>query len=409
MIRKKPTEERPDIDIPLSLKTDRIDTQSLSEADLQKRKEGVRQFLSVFFKLFLLFAAVLLIVLLYSFRDQITPRRLRALWNDLWGIEISTDVLDLNLSDNASFASYQGGLVACDSTATRIIDIHGIEEILNTPLFSAPSLTLTKNRFLLFDQVSHNLYFGDGEKEYLWLTQADAVVNATLSEGGVATLTEADGYLSVVKAYKPDGSLHMEYKSPDYFGASALLSNDGKTLVFLGLLSTETGYQTTAVLLDWETSSIRGTLALGERLPLAIKELDKDVFTVVFHDGILSFDRNASTTGMYSFGDQELYTFLFGEDFMACITERHRVGSRFSIQTIDSSGNIIGSLMESREFGSLAASGRLLAITHGNVVEVYPAALTSHSDFKFDSYVEQVAVSEEGTVIALCDGTLYIP
>ncbi|MBQ4624883.1 MAG: hypothetical protein IJB51_10140 [Clostridia bacterium] len=94
---------------------------------------------------------------------------------------------------------------------------------------------------------------------------------------------------------------------------------------------------------------------------------------------------------------------------MACITERHRVGSRFSIQTIDSSGNIIGSLMESREFGSLAASGRLLAITHGNVVEVYPAALTSHSDFKFDSYVEQVAVSEEGTVIALCDGTLYIP
>ena len=109
MIRKKPTEERPDIDIPLSLKTDRIDTQSLSEADLQKRKEGVRQFLSVFFKLFLLFAAVLLIVLLYSFRDQITPRRLRALWNDLWGIEISTDVLDLNLSDTASFASYQGG------------------------------------------------------------------------------------------------------------------------------------------------------------------------------------------------------------------------------------------------------------------------------------------------------------
>ncbi len=54
MIRKKPTEERPDIDIPLSLKTDRIETQSLSEADLQKRKEWVRQFLSVFFKLFLL-------------------------------------------------------------------------------------------------------------------------------------------------------------------------------------------------------------------------------------------------------------------------------------------------------------------------------------------------------------------
>lgn len=409
MIRKKTAEDHPDIDIPLSVKTERIDTSTLSEADIQKRKEKTRRFLSLFSSLLLLLSAIILIVYLYTIRDHFTPRRLRAFWNDLWGIEISTDILDLNLSDSAAFASYQGGIVASDATATRVIDTHGIEETLSAPIFSNPTLSLTDDRFMLFDQTSRNLYLGDGDKEYLRFTQSDSIQKATLSDGGVAVLSEADGYLAVVKAYTPNGSLHMEYKTPDYFGIDACLSNDGKTLIFLGLSSTETGYQTTAILLDWATSTIRGTLTLGERLPLGIRELSDNVFTVVFHDGILSFDRNASQVGMFSFGEQTLVSFLFGEDFVACVTERNRIGSRFEIQTISPSGSVIGSLMESREFGSLAAAGRLLAISYGNTVEVYPAALTSHSDFSFASYVEKVAVSEEGTVIALCDGTLYIP
>ena len=60
----------------------------------------------------ILLGAVFAVGYLYSIRDKVSARSIRNYWNNLWGIQISTDTLDWNLTDNAVFSLYQGGVLA---------------------------------------------------------------------------------------------------------------------------------------------------------------------------------------------------------------------------------------------------------------------------------------------------------
>ena len=126
MIRKKERPDLAEIDIPLA-STGAIDKKKLSESDLKRRREHIKRFLFTFISVTLVLIAVGAILFLYSRRDRISSRSIKTMWNSFWGIEISSETLDWNLTDEAAFAPFQGGVVAADVTGVRSLGADGIE------------------------------------------------------------------------------------------------------------------------------------------------------------------------------------------------------------------------------------------------------------------------------------------
>ena len=406
MIRKK-TDPTPEIDIPLT-STASIDKNKLSAGERKRRRAAIKRFLFTFIVVTLVLIAVSIILFLYSKRDKISSRSIKTMWNSFWGIEISASTLDWNLTETAAFGPYQGGVVAADSTGVRFLGSDGIEVTLGNLSWPSPVLSRTADRFMLFDKTSHALYFTDGDREYLSLTDDPEARAATLSPGGVALISGEEGYLSVARAYDTQGKLLVEYKTPSLFGVTALLSRDGKTLIFLGVTASETAMESSALVIDIQSAEITASVVFGESLPLGIRELSDGTFTVVFDDGIVAFDMAGSIVGSYDFGTMELDSFSFGDDFTACVLKRRLVGERFAVMTFSADTTVEGQFAESREPVSIAAAGRLVALTFGSVAEVYPASLSTHTDFSFESFIERIALDDKGTVVALTDGTLHV-
>lgn len=407
MIRKKERPDLAEIDIPLA-STGAIDKKKLSESELKRRREHIKRFLFTFISVTLVLIAVGAILFLYSRRDRISSRSIKTMWNSFWGIEISSETLDWNLTDEAAFAPFQGGVVAADVTGVRSLGADGIEVTVGNESFPSPVLSVSSDRFLLFDKTTHALLYSDGERELLTFDTADDIRSASLSEGGVTVITGEEGYLSAVRAYDRNGALLVEYRTPDYFGVNACLSADQKTLVFLGVSASEIAMESSALMVDIQSSKVASTLSFGESLPLGLTESVKGGYIAVFDDGVRAFSTEGELAGSYAFGGMELHSFAFGEDFAVCVLRRHLAGERFAVMTFDGKANVEASRAESREPVSLAAAGRLVGLSFGNTAEVYPASLSSHTDFTFESYVDKLAIGSGGAVVTMTDGILHV-
>ncbi len=409
MIRKfKKQEENPDIDIPLSQDGGESDPHALSESEKRARKARIKSFFTAFLVAFILLGAVVAVGYLYSIRDRVSARSIRNYWNNLWGIRISTETLDWNLTDEAAFSLYQGGVIAADLSGIRLIGTDGIETAAGNHAWQEPVLTVEDTRYLVFDRADSSFFFGSEDEEILSGGPSGGVTCASLSEAGLTLIKSESGDLSSVEVYSNQGQLIFEYHSTAYFGAQARLSNDGKTLAFVGLSASETSFETTVLFLDVENAEQTALLSLGEALPVGMAELSDGVFAVITDEALYSVERSGKLVGTTRFGTDTLSSYSFGNDFTALFFRRNQTGSRYKLATYDSNSSPLGSISLLHEPQSMAAEGRLVALAFESSVDLYPAALGSHSTTELDHYVSRVALSREGTVLALSDGTLYL-
>ena len=410
LIRKfKKEEAKADIDIPLS-QTGEVESapHALSESEKKARRARVKSFFTAFLAAAILMGAVFAVGYLYSIRDKVSARSLRNYWNNLWGIRISTSELNWNLTDNASFALYQGGVLAADLSGIRIAGTDGIDSSADSRAWQEPTLQVSGSRYLVFDRANSCLFFGEEDKEILSRASSDSVIRASLSSSGLTLIKSDSGDLSSVEVYSNAGALLFEYHTSEKFAAEALLSSDGKTLAGVGLSATETSFETSVLFLDVENAEKSAEVSLGEALPVGIDELSDGIFAVVTDSALYSVNRSGGIVGSTFFGNDVLSSYAFGNDFTALLFQRKQTGSRFKLCTYDSNSSPLGSVSLLREPQSMAAEGRLVALAFESVVDLYPAALGSHSTTELDHYVTRVALSREGTVLALSDGTLYL-
>ena len=409
MIRKfKKKEENPDIDIPLAQEDGGESGRALSESERLARRARIKSFFTAFLVALILLGAVFAVGYLYSIRDKVSARSIRNYWNNLWGIQISTDTLDWNLTDNAVFSLYQGGVLAADLSGIRLIGTDGIETSAGSHSWQEPVLEVADTRYLVFDRADSSFFFGEEDKEILSSGSSGGVVRASLSRAGLTLIKSESGDLSTAEVYSNEGKLLFEYHSTEYFGAMALLSGDGKTLAFVGLSASSTSFETTVLFLDVENAALSSTVPLGEALPLGLSELSDGVFAVITDSALYSVDRSGRLVGSTRYGNDTLSSYVFGNDFSALLFRRNQTGSRYKLVTYDSNSSPLGSISLLHEPQAMAAEGRLVALAYESAVDLYPAALGSHSTTELDHYVSGVALSREGTVLALSDGTLYL-
>ena len=409
LIRKfKKKEETPEIDIPLAPEEEQTGRRVLSESEKRARRARIKSFFTAFLVALVLLGAVFAVGYLYSIRDKVSARSIRNYWNSLWGIRISTDTLDWNLTDSAAFALYQGGVLAADLSGIRLIGTDGIETSAGNHSWQDPVLEVAGTRYLVFDRSDSSFFFGEEDKEILSSGPSGGVMRASLSDAGLTLIKSESGDLATVEVYSNTGKLLFEYHSTEFFGAGALLSGDGKTLTFLGLSASSTSFETTVLFLDVENAELAATVPLGEALPLGLAELSDGVFAVITDNALYSVERAGRLVGSTLFGSDTLSSYAFGNDFTALLFRRNQTGSRYKLVTYDSNSSPLGSISLLHEPQAMAAEGRLVALAYESAVDLFPAALGSHSTTELDHYVSGIALSREGTVLALSDGTLYL-
>jgi len=408
LIKKKQTEDTIRIDIPLSTTTTNLDAEEIKKADQRKKKDRIKRFLISFFVAIAIFATVAIAVFLYQNKDILSSRNIKRMWNDLWGIELKSSHFNLNLSETASFISFQGGMVICDASGLRVIDTEGIEEILDAPVFSSPIIQATDDRFLIFDQTTNQLVYSDGEKILLSLDEENQVQSAFISQEGLSVIMSADGYLSMAQVYNRNGKLILEYKTPDYFGILSCLSNDGETLLFVGMTATDIAMDAQLLLIDMDQSEVFYTLDLGEVLPLSVKETTKNVFSILSDQSVLAVDTRGNRVADSSFEGQSLVMYCWGDNGCTCLLERHQAGGRYNLNVYDRNGILLSSKMDNRTPNCIYMSEDKIAFAYEKTVELYETDLNNYDLFQFDYYVNRVAVSREGTLITQIGGSIEL-
>lgn len=379
----------------------------------QEKRHPVRGFLSFA----LMLAAVLLVVLFAAYRDgtgfDILRRYLHYGRSEQAGGAV---VYRYDAASKNRFALLGESLVVLSDASLRLFNSAG-EEVWATPVtMSAPALAAGGGRAVAYDVGGTSLYVLDQTGLLLELTasEEEPYISATLNQNGeLAVTAQKQGWKGSVKVY--DQALSQdpifEFKSSRRFVMDGYVLGGSLAVVTLGQ---ENGVFVSSVGLydlskDAEEPDSSYNISGG--LAAAIGEQEGKL--AVIADTSLTFaDAGGKLTGTYSYGGAYLREYnLGGAGFTALLLNRYRSGSVGRLVTVDTDGEVLGSLDIREEVLSVSASGRYLAVLYADHLAVYNQDLQPYAALQGTGDARSALMRADGSVLLLSAGTasLFLP
>ena len=152
------------------------------------------------------------------------------------------------------------------------------------------------------------------------------------------------------------------------------------------------------------------TASLGGNVVLDLRHTDELVWTlgdqglaITDHEG-----KSASANGSNQY--LKLYD-LSGDGFAAALLGKYRAGSQATLQVIDDTGTVKGSLDLNQQVLSLSAAGRYLAVLTGDRLDIYTSDLSLYSSLEGTQGARKVLLMEDGSAILISEdsASFYVP
>lgn len=387
----------------------------MSEKRVDNSKEGRRPIRS-FLSFLLLLLAVLLVVLLAAYRDgtgfDILRRYLHYGRAEQAGGET---VYHFDASSKNRFALLGESLVVLSDASLSLYNGAG-EEVWSSPVtMTSPALVSGGGRAAAYDVGGTALYVLDQTGLLLELTadEEEPYLSATLNKSGeLAVTAEKKGYKGSVKVY--DQALGadpvFEFRSSRRFVLDGYVAGDAVAAVTLGQ---EDGVFVTSVgLYDLSKNAEepQASYDISNGLAVAVGELEGR--TAVVTDASLTFASGGEITGTYSYDGAYLRDFdLGGTGFAALLLNRYRSGSVGQLVTVDSRGEVLGSLDVREEVLSVSASGRYLAVLYADRLEIYNQDLQPYAALRGIGDAREALMRPDGSALLLSAGSasLFLP
>lgn len=90
---------------------------------------------------------------------------------------------------------------------------------------------------------------------------------------------------------------------------------------------------------------------------------------------------------------------------------KYRAGSQATLQVIDDTGTVKGSLDLNQQVLSLSAAGRYLAVLTGDRLDIYTSDLSLYSSLEGTQGARKVLLMEDGSAILISEdsASFYVP
>ena len=373
-----------------------------------KQKKKPSFFLRVILFLVAL-AMVLAAVAAVAFRDVLNLDSIKR-WFNYRALMLSDSgqaeafVYDGSLED--TFAVLDGDLLVCSQNAISLYSGSGTQYVSQPVSLENPVVDTNGSLAVVYDAGGSSLYVL-GQRALIWSDSGlDGILSARLNRSGMLTVvTQASGYRGVVTVYN---------------SAYEAVADDGRTLAIVTIGQQNGAFSSNLVL--YTLNSAQGTVgesssftadltaSLGGNVVLDLRHTDELVWTLGDQGLAITDHEGKSASANWSNQYLKLYD-LSGDGFAAALLGKYRAGSQATLQVIDDTGTVKGSLDLNQQVLSLSAAGRYLAVLTGDRLDIYTSDLSLYSSLEGTQGARKVLLMEDGSAILISEdsASFYVP
>ena len=312
------------------------------------------------------------------------------------------------------YANYDDGLAVASVGGLNTYESDGREAVVSQGQLGLPAIQTGGDLVMAYDVGGTALFaVHHNSGEVLRITSEKAILDADISEGGdICYMSSAAGYKSVLTVYNDKQELVYRWLSSSTYMPLCTVSENGTQLASVGLDQKDGGFESTLNLFRTRYDQIEKTVSLGNELIYDLEYLGDRVLCAVGENSVQFLDTTGEAVGSYSYGDQFLKDYDMGGDgFLTLSLNMYRAGNRYTLVTVDETGQEIASSYLGQEILDLSACEKYIAVLTPDGLTVYNRLLEVYAETKEVGAATSVLMREDGSVLLLGAGmgNLYIP
>ena len=312
------------------------------------------------------------------------------------------------------YANFDGGLAVASVGGLNTYEQDGREAIVSQGQLALPAIDAGGDLVMAYDVGGSSLLAVHRRNgEVLRITSEKAILDADISDGGdICYMSSAAGYKSVLTVYNDRQELTYRWLSSSTYMPLCTVAENGMQLAAVGLDQKDSSFESTLNLFRTRYDQIEKTVSLGNELIYDLEYLDEDLICAVGESSVQYLSSAGEPIGTYSYGDQFLKDYDMGGDgFLVLSLNMYRAGNRYTLVTVDASGQEIASVYLGQEILDLSACEKYIAVLTSDGLTVYNRLLEVYAETEDVGAATSVLAREDGSVLLLGAGmgNLYVP
>ena len=312
------------------------------------------------------------------------------------------------------YAVFDNGLAVASVGGMNTYEQDGREAIVSQGQLALPAIQTGGDLAMAYDVGGPTLLaVHRSSGEVLRVTSEKAILDADISGGGdICFASSAAGYKSVLNVYNDKQELVYRWFSSSTYMPLCTVSDNGTQLAAVGLDQKNGSFESVLHLFRTRYDQIEKSVSLGNELIYDLDYLGDHAICAVGENAVQFLDLNGEPLGSYSYEGQFLKDYDMGGDgFLTLSLNMYRAGNRYTLVTVDSSGQEIASVYLGQDILDLSVCEKYIAVLTQEGLTVYNRSLEVYAQTNEIGAATSVLMREDGSVLLLGAGLgkLYIP
>lgn len=333
----------------------------------------------------------------------------------------------LNVRDDSSYGEYTfdahnrncyaqtaDGLSVASVGGLYLYGPEGTELTSSQAQITLPVILSRGDYSMTYDAGGSTLLLAHAENgELLRLEPAATFYDADLSSDGAVCVAAAEGgHKTVLSVYDSDQALIYRWLSSSAFMPVCAVSKSAGCIAAVGLGQNDNVFESKLYLFDSSSEQPKNSVSLGNELIYDMNFPTDHLICMVGEASVCFVNTAGELVGRYSYEGQYLKSHDFGGNgFLTLILNMYKAGNRYTIQTVNQSGEQIASLYLGQEILDVSAAGKYVAVLTSEQLTIYTEHLNVYAQTEETGMATNVVMRDDGTAILLGNGSghLYIP
>ena len=355
-------------------------------------------------RLLILLAVVLVVVVLTTMEDGnhfVTLRR----WLMYGDSGTSGNEYAYVADNNNRFALLGDGLLVANQNTIQMLDDDGTIRYTTPVSMSAPLISASQDLAAVCDIGGGSLYLLDenGVRRTMKTSSGLRYYSARLNSAGwLAVTEEKNGYKASVSVYNSSGELVFSFDSYDNYISDALVTEDCKSVVAVGLGAQDGTFGSTLLIYDLSEAVLTTSCQIRDGLPMDIACGRNGRIIALCDTRLAMADEDGNLLLDYPYGSLYLHNYaLGGDNFAALLLGKYQAGNICELTTFDQEGQEIASLEITEEVLDMSAAGGYLAVLYSDSLVIYNRDLEEHARLVGTDYAGHVIMEPGGTALVI--------
>ena len=357
-------------------------------------------------------ALILAVVIVYrnwdffkpeSFKETVT---IRSDSKSLLKIGGAMDVITGNTAQYMSFAS---GLAVVTTTNIRYATEAGDDGFLADLTLNKPAAAVSGSRMVVYDRGGKTIASAD---ESGILAKTEALGNCIAADvnrnGWVAVVSECEGYQCAAAVYDPQMNRRYVWKTPTYFAAGAVASENGNYMAVLAVSTADRQLSSKVLVFHLQKEGVAAEIDLGSARVLSLMENDVGLLIVTDTEAIAASWNGAVTERVSFQGDRVCGLEKDGHALFLLLTAENDATVRYRLTRLDGTGAQTARIHLKCDVQAISAGNGMIAVLTGSQIRLYDETLAVKKYVSPEPGVTNIVLMRDNKLVMITAQELFI-